>query len=264
MASFKYMYDAGATYFYQWFGWVGLTDAQVPYSYKRFHAQAMKTYIAMNPKRDMKKLLYAADTCVVLPYGYTFSPDRMFKVKWLPLDRKNTFGLTYRQVLSNAAVEIENLLRNAIKFDIAFDDPRFISKGYEQLIYIREDGKVDIYRGSTKVISYAGPADLPMRADLGPGPKVILNATLNKTNAPATISITVKAEPGTGELARNIYMGQPVLIWTDVLGPDGDNISTDMPEFDMNCPIPGVYKIRATSSDCFGRPAIAEKEIIVK
>jgi|GEM_PF-2245577 len=264
MASFKYMYDAGASYFYQWFGWVGLTDAQVPYSYKRFHAEAMQKYIAMNPKRDMNKLLHAADTCVVLPYGYTFSPDRMFKVKWLPLDRKNTFGLTYRHVLSSAAVEIEKLLRNATKFDIAFDDPRFISKGYKQLIYVRENGKIDIYKDSIKTKSLTGPADMPKRADLGPGPKAILNTTLNKTNAPTTISVKVSAEPGTGELARSLYVGQPVLIWTDVLAPDGDNMSTDMPEFNINCPVPGVYKIRTATSDCFGRPAIAEKEIIVE
>jgi len=262
MASYKYMYDAGASYFFHWYGWVGATDAQIPFSYKRFYANAMCKYINMNPKRDMNKLLYAASKCIVLPYGYAFSPEPMFRIRWMSLDRKNLFGITYRQVLANAAAEMENLLHNGTKFDVAIDEPRFTAKGYKELIYIRENGRVDVVRNGNIISSYQGPVKTPYRADYGPGPKVYTETKVDKTVNPAKISIKISTEPGTGEIAKSLYIQQPPLVWTDVLLPDLDCIYTGAAEFDIPAK-PGTYKIRATTSDCFGRPAIVEKEVVV-
>lgn len=250
----RYMYEAGATYFWFWNCWPGLSDAHVPYSYKRAYAAAVRQAYKENPKRDLQALLHAAKVCIVLPYGYTFAPFPLQYVKWLHLERKTEAGTTYRQVLANAATEVERCLREGVKFDIAIDEPRFRPKGYTELIYVREDGTLRLVRPGQPDRLLRQPRT-PERPDLGPPPSVTITVVDAPAAAPCTLKLKATATPGTGELAGGIT-------W-EVFLPGGDFRSADGEELAIKAERGGTYRVRAAVTDCFGRPAIAWSELTV-
>jgi hypothetical protein len=93
----------------------------------------------------LDKLRSAATTAIVLPYGYTL-PTVWQLFTWgthiYPLDRKNSFGLTYKEVLSPAINEIAYCLKNNISYDVVPAGKAFDPVGYEKVVLIGEDGTV--------------------------------------------------------------------------------------------------------------------------
>lgn len=256
--AFKIAYEAGATYFWHWFGWPGMSGAVVPYSYKRAYAAGVRQFFAENPKRDMKALLNAADVCITLPYGFTFSPGPLHSINWLHLERKTKYGVSYRQILLNAGLEVERCIRNGIKFDIAINEPRFKPNGYKEIIHCLEDGTVKIVRkGKKDEVLPSGR--IPKRPDLGPMPKVELKIVEIPSSIPGTVKLKSTASPGTGELHSGLQ-SEPAFIW-EVYTPVNGYIYLFGEDVAFEAKYAGDYKIRVAVMDCFGRPAFAETVI---
>lgn len=253
--SIPYFYDKGASYFWVWTGWVGITDnSGLPYSYQRYYASLVKQAQARNPRRDLEALRRAAKICIVIPYGYTFAPYPLQHIKWLHLERTSPQGVTYRQILRNAALEVERCLRQGQEFDIAVDDAQFRPEGYEEIVYCREDGRVLVRRGNKETLLSGGRA--PARPDLGPGPQITIETPAPVPAAPTTLTLKAVATAGTGEFEN----GKPGVSW-EIYGPDqavelhyGEQIS-------LNIRAGGLYRVRAAVADVFGRPAEAWAEL---
>lgn len=258
-------YEKGATYFWTWTGWVGLSDnSGLPYPYQRHYFSILRQAAGKSPNRDSAALLRAAKVAVVIPYGYTFSPWHMHRTVWLPLEKKNQHGVTYRQVLSNAAVEVERLLRLGIEFDIAVDDHWFNPEGYEELVYAREDGIVRVVRPGQRDLKRALPRPVD-RPNLGPMPTLTIESDIPDPSKPNKMTFRALAEIGTGDWSGETV--KPTVYWEIY---DADSIleltysalwlvkgETLTHEFKQQ----GQYTVRASVVDVFGRPAVAYKTV---
>lgn len=257
-SSIPILYDKGASYFWVWTGWEGIGDnSGLPYSYQRYYASLVKQAQAANPRRDMDVLRNAATTCIVIPYGYTFAPYPLQHLQWLHLERGTGQGATYRQVLSNAAREVERCIRLGIEFDIAVDDPKFTAAGYEEVIRCREDGRVLVQRGGAETLLESGRE--PSRPDLGPGPTLVIDVPEGAPVAPGEITLQARATAGTGEFEG----GAPRVSW-EVYGPDQGVSLHNGETIQVALAVGGAYRVRAAVADVFGRPAIAWTELAVE
>jgi hypothetical protein len=138
--SMKLAYDLGAEFI--WF-WTSDHDHHVPYNEQLSLARQITKYAKGHPRPDMNKLRKAATTAIVLPYGYTL-PTCWQLHTWgthiYPLNRKNRFGLTYKDVLSPAIDEIAHCLKNNVSYDVVPAGKAFEQADYEKVVWIREEG----------------------------------------------------------------------------------------------------------------------------
>jgi hypothetical protein len=263
-----YFYEKGATYFWTWTGWVGIGDnSGLPYPYQRQYFSLIRQAFARNPDRDMDALLRAAKAAVVIPYGYTFSPNHLNRMLRLHLERENDAGVTYRKVLSNAATEVERLLRMGIELDITVDDPLFNPDGYDELIYALEDGRVRIVRPGYEDQLLDGPRPVE-RPDLGPGPRLTLEVIGPVPFAGGKVMLRAEPEIGTGDWHAEVPV--PTISW-EVYDAESIMPITDYAifpvrgrELTFKVETEGTYTVRVAAADVFGRPAIAYKTIVVK
>lgn len=148
--TFTLAYDMGARYF--WF-WTSDHYAHVPYPEQVNLARLLKTHAERNPQRDMKSLLHAAKAAIALPYGYTFEyRGLMYWQREHNLETVNEYGVTYRQVMHNAAVEMERLLRLGIDFDIVQNGDNFTGEGYDEVIYVKPNATLAIAKNGIEEI----------------------------------------------------------------------------------------------------------------
>ncbi|MBN1123413.1 MAG: hypothetical protein JXA82_00300 [Sedimentisphaerales bacterium] len=142
LPSMKLAYDLGAEFIWMW---TSDHDHHVEYTEQLRLARTLRDYTAYQPRRDLDVLRHKAGVAVVLPYGYTL-PTVWQIFTWgthiYPLDRKNEYGLTYKQVLTPAVQEIATCLTDGIAYDVIPDGSRFEPAGYQRVIWIREDGKI--------------------------------------------------------------------------------------------------------------------------
>jgi hypothetical protein len=263
-----YFYDKGATYFWTWTGWIGIGDnSGLPYPYQRQCFSLIRQAFERNPRRDMQALLRAARVAVVIPYGYTFSPTPLNRIYWLHLERVNEQGVTYRQVLANVTTEVERLLRRGIEFDVAVDEPHFTAQGYDELIYIREDGRVRIVRPGESDQRLDAPRT-PERPDLGPMPQLSIQVVGEVPAAGGKLKVRANVTPGTGDWHGEIT--QPIVNW-EVYDDERLMPITDFAifpvrgrELSFKVERPGRYLVRAAVADVFGRPAIAYQTLHVR
>jgi hypothetical protein len=269
LTAFRYLYNAGATYMGHWFGWPGVSDSVVPYAYARASASIIRQCFRENPNRDLDALMHAAKVCIAIPDGYTFTHGPMFGIKALHLDRKNSSGVSYRYVLRNATLEMERLIRLGVKFDIVVDEPRFNPAGYEEIIRCKEDGSIIVSRRGKPQVTLTGPREC-QRPDLGPMPSLKVQIEHKPVTAPGTVTLKAEALPSTGELRESpFYPGRKFIHW-EIITPEGIS-SYDLspnPAYEgetctFEAKVPGVYRIRTATVDCFGRPCIVETEVTV-
>lgn len=287
-ATIPYFHSRGANYFWFWTGWVGITDnSGLPYPYQRYYASLVRQAAAREPDRDMNALLHSAKVAVCIPYGYTFSPHHMHRHPWLHLERENEHGVTYRQVLSNAAMEVERLLRAGIDFDLVVDDPLFHKTGYAEIIYLQADGLIRIDRMGqpTEILTAPRPFQRP---DLGPGPTLTIEVEEISSETPEEILLRAVGRLGTGDWASESPHAR--VSW-EIYHPDGNVSPAIFPEYGssrtlkvpnpqgglIQHPVPervlrgnspeklpeGAYLVRAALADVFGRPAVAYRLVTV-
>ncbi|MBN1818934.1 MAG: hypothetical protein JW828_16355 [Sedimentisphaerales bacterium] len=142
LPSMKLAYDLGAEFIWMW---TSDHDHHVEYTEQLRLARGLRDSIAAGPRRDLHALRHKATVAVVLPYGYTL-PTVWQLFTWgthiYPLDRKNDYGLTYKQVLTPAVQEIARCLQDGLAYDVVPDGPRFDPAGYQRVVWIREDGRL--------------------------------------------------------------------------------------------------------------------------
>jgi hypothetical protein len=140
LASMKLAYDLGAEF--TWF-WTSDHDHHVPYTEQLRLARAITAYAEARPPRDLARLRRAAATAIVIPYGYSL-PTCWQMFTWgthiYPLDRKNEYGLTYKEVLTPAVREIARCLKASIAYDVVPAGHAFDASGYERIFAVTEDG----------------------------------------------------------------------------------------------------------------------------
>lgn len=133
-------YDMGARYL--WF-WTSDHDHHVPFQEQLAIADAVMQHQRQNPRPAYDDLRNAADTAIVIPYGYIMH----FKSLWGQPEHRNetvnSEGVTYREVIANAAWEGIMALRNGEEVDFVIDMDTFDPAGYERIVYSRTDGTVE-------------------------------------------------------------------------------------------------------------------------
>ncbi|MBN2136905.1 MAG: hypothetical protein JW720_03785 [Sedimentisphaerales bacterium] len=139
LPSMKLAYDLGASFI--WF-WTSDHNHHVPYTEQLALTRAITDYAKAHPRPPLRKLMKRAKTVIVLPYGYTLPACwelDMFGSYIYPINRKNEFGLTYKEVLSPAIRKIEYCLKNGTPYDVVPAGKAFDPNVYEEIIRITED-----------------------------------------------------------------------------------------------------------------------------
>jgi len=170
-------YDLGAKYF---FFWDNYQSACVPYDECLALARHIRQHAQERPDRNYSRLVRAAEVAVLLPPGYDLGHVHtgrgdMWGLGELNLERKNQFGIPYRQVMTNFFTEIERCLRSGVAFDLMWDLEGMKLDGYREIVHVREDGQVEISTpGQKNVLN--GPRE-PARPEGNP-PELDVNMVL--------------------------------------------------------------------------------------
>lgn len=142
LPSMKLAYDLGAAYI--WF-WTSDHNHHVPYTEQLALTRAITDYAKAHPRPPLDKLAARAKKAIVLPYGYTLPACwelDMYGSYIFAIERKNRFGITYKQVLAPAVKEIEHCLRNKIPYDVIPAGKAFDPSVYEEVFRVKEDGAI--------------------------------------------------------------------------------------------------------------------------
>ena len=256
--AFTLAYDMGARYF--WF-WTSDHGAHIPYPEQVNLSRLLKGHAERHPHRDMEALLHAANVAIALPDGYTFEySGLMYNQSSHHLERVNEHGVTYRRVLHNAAVEMERLMRLGIEFDIVVNSDSFHGEGYQEVIYIQPDGKLQIVNsGGTE---HRDVPRTPPRPELQAKPEI--EATVSQsTDGSGQVKLKATASGGCPPLGFDIGQDSATglqrrvpVIW-EHYSPSGGYRMLYGSEHSLELKEAGEHKFRAVTVDAYG--SIAEK-----
>lgn len=124
-------YDRGARCLWFW------ACDNLPYRWRIEVLKGLKKHMDTHP-RDPGGL--GADTAIVLPKGYMLTVDSAWHMQ--PEDL-NDSGVSYRDICAAATFQGILLSRAGIEYDYVNDYTGLKNAGYKQLIYVREDGRVE-------------------------------------------------------------------------------------------------------------------------
>jgi hypothetical protein len=285
--AFWYMthaYDLGAALFFYWDSY---RLAAVPYHEYLALSKNLRAHARNFPRDDIKKLNRRAKTAILLPPGYNLGHVKMGigNISGLPalnMERKNSYGIKYRDVMSNFYVEIERCIRLGIAYDMFWNLDDLNLTGYDEIVEIREDGKVKITRnGKSKLLN---TARLPERPGSTP-PQLsvkIQGTDGNKTGSyTATATISAGASPvyyTQGADKNGVYRNTYVLWelygpdeedftdfwnerWNSVVSEENDNATVEL-KFSIDKP--GKYRLKISAADMAGRSSVVWKEINIE
>lgn len=274
-------YDQGATQFYYWDSY---QLAAVPYNEYLALSKNLREYSKLFPHRNLSKLKMSAETAIVLPIGYNLGHVKMGigNIGGLPelnMERKNKQGVKYRDVMNNFYIEIERCIRLGIEYDLFWDLDNLKLKGYNEIVRIREDGKVVIENmGQKKTID---GARIPERPD-GESPQ--LSVTLNKEKSASSFIAIAEVTETTAPVYytqgadKNGIYNNTYVLW-ELYGPEEEDYTdfwnnrwnvkvtesgnTATAELKFKIEKPGNYRLRVSTSDMAGRSTVVWKEIII-
>lgn len=273
-------YDLGATHF---FFWDNYQLACVPFGEYLALARHLQAHVQSRPQRDLARLKRSAETLILLPPGYDLGHTHMGRgnlwgITELNLERTNRHGIPHRQVMANCFTEIERCLRRGIAFDLRWDLEGLPRDGYREIVRVGDDGRVEISTDGRRPSRKGARA--PERA-AGKPPQ--LTVALSTGNDIGLHSFNARAQVAegsapiyytTGTDRHGIY--QNVLVLWELYGPEAEDyrmlsgqvISTDTTagatvETRFTLEQPGVYRLRAATTDLTGRSAVVWKEFKV-
>jgi len=278
-------YDLGATRF---FFWDTGRLACVPYHECLALARDLHGHVLQHPRRDLPRLLLAAEVAILLPPGYNLGHVAMGRgslwgIGELNLQRKNPQGVRYRMVMHNFFTEIERCLRLGVAFDLMWDLPGIKPVGYREVIRVREDGKVEVMAGSD--VRVLDQARTPVRPG-GRPPR--LTVTLTGLEGPVPLDVTASAHVVEG--AAPIYytfgadptgVHHNAMVAWELYGPNPEDYRFLRPddliphvrpgtqgghavEISFRIERPGAYRLRVATVDLAGRTSVVWKEIDVR
>jgi glycerophosphoryl diester phosphodiesterase len=274
-------YDMGATHFFYWDSY---QLAAVPYNEYLSLSRHLREYARNFPKRDLKKLKNAAETAILIPPGYNLGHVKMgignfSGLPELNMERSNSHGVKYREVMSNFYREVERCIRLGVEYDLFWNIADLESEGYREIITIREDGKVEIAKNGKRTI--LDSARTPERPE-GEAPQLSVELKPDPGNASGTFKARATVTAGNapvyytqGANKKGVYLNSYVLwelygpeeedytdFWNDrwdVSVMEKDNTATV--DFEFKIEQPGAYRLRVSTSDAAGRSSVVWKEI---
>ena len=284
--AFWYMtqaYDLGATRF---FFWDTHRLAAVPYSEYLALTRNLHSHAESFPDRNLERLKSAAEVAILIPEFYNLGHVSMGigNISALPalnMERTNSHGVKYREVMSNFFMEIERLIRLGVGYDLFWDLKELKLSDYREIVNIRKDGKVEIIKnGESRLLD---SARIPERPD-GDPPQLTVEVIHAGSKSPSAITARAKVSEGSapvyytmGADTNGIYNNQYVL-W-ELFGPEEEDHSklwaerwavsvseeNNSAEVEIKFTIdkPGSYRLRAATTDLAGRSAVVWKEIII-
>ncbi len=250
-------YDMGARYLWYW-----TSDRlhHLPYDEQR----VIHKHAAEHPRGPLTDLKRRAPVAIVLPDGYTLQPHRLWQTNAFHLDRCNEHGLTYREVLAKAGEQIERCIKQNVEFDLLYDDEMLEAGGYEQAVFVRENGSVDGVRGSESITVPAPPRDEP-----APSPPT-LSIMAEPTSGPAPLTVKLRAvakaaDGPVGTKDRRLPDGSWAyrqVYWSVFEDPELPQ-QYYSPEAEHTFQNPGRYRVTAWTCNDQGGPAEKSLEIVV-
>ncbi len=276
-------YDLGASLFFYWDSY---QLACVPYNEYLSMTRHLRAHAGNSPKRNLERLKKAAEVAIVLPAGYNLGHVYMGRgVFWgtpeLNLERINSKGVTYRQVMSQFYTEIERYLRLGISFDLFWDLEDLTMNGYREVVTIREDGKVGLLKNGKHELMES--ARKPFRPDGNP-PR--LTVEISKTDKTGLYEITAHATVVEGSAPifytqgtdKNGISNNQYVLW-ELFGPAEEDYhylrletwAAKVVEKDAQAEIevkfeinkPGNYRLRAATVDIAGRSTVVWKDLYI-
>lgn len=273
-------YDQGASLFFYWDSY---QLAAVPYSEYLALSKNLRDHSRNFPRRDLEKLKKDAKTAILIPTGYNLGHVKMgignfSGLPELNMERKNEHGVKYRDVMNNFYIEIERCIRLGIEYDLFWNLDNLELSGYNELIEIREDGKVEVAKnGTTKLLDSARVPERPG----GDRPQLSVELEKSHGNLTARAKVIEGSAPiyytqGAGKdgVYRNTYV-----LW-ELYGPEeedytdfwndrwnvvvSENSNSATVEIDFKIDTPGRYRLRVSTSDLAGQSTVVWKEINIE
>ncbi|MEE9430203.1 MAG: hypothetical protein V3V16_04125 [Melioribacteraceae bacterium] len=285
--AFWYMthtYDMGARLFFYWDSY---QLAAVPYSEYLALSKNLREHSKNFPRRDLEKLKKDAEIAILIPPGYNFGHVKMgigniSGLGELNMERTNSYGLKYREVMSNFYIEIERCIRLGVEYDAFWNLEELELKDYDEIVIIKEDGKVEVTKnGKTKVLDSARTPERP--EGIAPQLAVEIKTTNKKalTVVMARAEVTEETSPiyytqGANKdgIYRNVYV-----LW-ELYGPEEEdytdfwkerwdvsvteNNNSASTEIKFNIDKPGNYRLKVSTSDLSGRSKVVWKNIVIE
>lgn len=276
-------YDQGATRFFYWDSY---QLAAVPYGEYLSMSRNLREYAGNFPKRDLDKLKNAAEVAILIPTGYNLGHVKMgignfSGLPELNMERKNSHGIKYREIMNNFYIEIERCIRLGVEYDLFWNMENLELNGYREIVTIRKDGKVKVSKDGTGKLLES--ARTPERPD-GDLPQLSVEIeteagkALNKVTARAKVtegSAPIYYTQGAGKdgIYRNTYV-----LW-ELYGPNEEDYTdfwkerwdvlvseeknSAIVEINFKIEKPGSYRLRVSTTDVAGRSTVVWKDIEV-
>ena len=278
-----YTYDQGASRF---FFWDSYQMAAVPYSEYLSLSKNLREYAKNFPKRDQERLKHAAEVAILIPTGYNLGHVKMgignfSGLPELNMERENTYGVKYRDVMNNFYIEIERCIRLGIEYDLFWNMENLKLNGYREIVTIREDGKIEVeLKGQSQVLN---SARIPIRPE-GASPQLSVEVESTQEPTQKTFIARAKVIEGSSPIyytqgadKAGIYKNTYVLwelygpeeedytdFWKerwDVIVIEENNAASIEIKFKIDKP--GSYRLRVSTSDAAGRSTVVWKDIII-
>jgi len=276
-----YAYDMGATHFFYWDSY---QLAAVPYNEYLTLSRNLREHAENFPNRDLIKLKNAAEVAILIPPGYNLGHVKMgignfSGLPELNMERSNSHGVKYREVMNNFYMEIERCIRLGIEYDLFWNMENLVINDYREIVSIKEDGKVEIVKnGKSKLLNSARTAERPE----GEPPQLAVELKTDRGNTSSTIQARATVTEGSapvyytqGADKDGIYKNTYALwelygpgeedytdFWNerwDVSVTEAENTATVELEFTIDQP--GTYRLRVSTADVAGRSSVVWKEI---
>ena len=123
-------------------------EHHVPIQEQKQHTRSFREYEAQNPRPSIEALVNRAETAIALPYGYLMD-DWVMDVgalwrneEHLGLDVENQSGVTYREVLRAAMVQVVDRLKSGEVFDLVYWGGGERIQGYQRVIQVLENSTI--------------------------------------------------------------------------------------------------------------------------